>query len=297
MRCTKGLVALWWLAAACKGDAEQLHSQPPDESTTDSSRDSETHSEPALDELGYDLLFSVTDAQTVMRLRLGPDARETDLASTTVWTFRHADHWDESALKPHGLNLIDDTIYVGALDYFTEGVAYTLDVKTGALVEELYTPTGAAFAGEPSRVNTRATHNIIPWGDELISSDTHNNRVLAVSRDWEPRWEISTETLTDAYMRRVFSNPNDVELIERDGVEHLMVSTRGENFNHVLLFAPAPPQRPGDPLGTSCFGTPSRTTTPCSTRTTTLRPSPTARGSTSRTRRTTASSSSLGRAW
>jgi hypothetical protein len=76
---------------------------------------------------------------------------------------------------------------------------------------------------------------------------------LGVSRDWEPSWEISTETLTDPYMRRFFSNPNDVELVQRDGVEHLMVSARGDNFNHVMLFAPATPERPGDPPWTLVF--------------------------------------------
>lgn len=226
------------LAVACLGDSGDKGDK--DGAPTDDSQ-------PAEDLLGYDLLFSVTDLQTVTRLRLGPDAREADPDSTVVWTFEQATIWGANGLKTHGLNLFGQTIYVGALDYFTEGAAYTVDVKSGALIEELYAPKGVIFGGEPSQTNTRATHNIIPWGDDLISSDTHNNRVLGVSRDWQPRWEISTETLTDPYMRSLFSNPNDVELILRDGVEHLMVSARGDNFNHVMLFAPVLPERVGDP--------------------------------------------------
>ncbi|MEY3210049.1 MAG: hypothetical protein RIT28_530 [Pseudomonadota bacterium] len=247
MRHSPLLLVVSLLVVACAGDKEAGSDKG------DSPGDSTDDSEPIAQNLGYDLLFSVTDLQTVTRARLGPDAREADPATTDLWTFRQAEIWGDNALKTHGLNLVDGTIYVGALDYFTEGVAYTVDVKTGALVEDLYSPKGVMFGGEPGRTNTRATHNIIPWGDELISSDTHNNRVLGVSRDWEPSWEISTETLTDPYMRRFFSNPNDVELVQRDGVEHLMVSARGDNFNHVMLFAPATPERPGDPPWTLVF--------------------------------------------
>ena len=237
------LVPLSLLAVACAGDKGDKGDGPADDSTGDSPDDSE----PVVANLGYDLLFSVTDLQSVTRLRLGPDTREADPDATVVWTFQQAEIWGTNAMKTHGLNLVDGTIYVGALDYFTEGVAYTVDVKTGALGESLYAPKGVTFGGIPTSTNTRATHNLIPWGDELISSDTHNNRVLSVSRDWEQRWEISTETLTDPYMRRLFSNPNDVELVWREGVEHLMVSARGTNFNHVMLFEPATPKRAGDP--------------------------------------------------
>ncbi|MBK7757174.1 MAG: hypothetical protein IPI35_12395 [Deltaproteobacteria bacterium] len=226
------------LVGACAGD---------DGADSDKDAPPKDDSKPAAENLGYDLLASVTDLQQVLRLRLGPDARDADPDAVVVWTFHQSEIWGENPIKTHGLNLVDQTIYVGALDYFTEGVAYTLDVKTGALVEELYAPNNLKYGGEPTRTNTRATHNIIPWGDELISSDTHNNRVLGVSRAWEPRWEISTETLTDPYMSGLFSNPNDVELILRDGVEHLMVSARGDNFNHVMLFEPAVPERDGDP--------------------------------------------------
>lgn len=238
------------LGASCAGDRGDKGDNTSGDSTDDSG--------PAKDELGYDLLIGVTDLQQVLRLRLGPEAREADPESVIVWTFDQSTIWGDNGLKTHGLNLVDQTLYVGALDYFTEGAAYTLDVRTGALVEDLYAPTGVTYGGEPGRTNTRATHNIIPWGDQLISSDTHNNRVLGVTRDWEPAWEISTETLTDAYMRSTFSNPNDVELIERDGVEHLMVSARGDNFNHVMLFEPAVPERVGDPPWSLVFRYPDR---------------------------------------
>lgn len=242
------LLTLSLLAVACAGDKDDRSDKgdgPADDSPVDSKPDE--------DNLGFDLLFSVTDLQTVTRLRLGPDAREADPDDRVIWTFHQAEIWGENAMKTHGLNLVDGTIYVGTLDYFTEGAAYTVDVKTGALGEALYDPKGVTFGGIPNATNTRATHNLIPWGDELISSDTHNNRVLGVSRDWEQRWEISTETLTDPYMRRLFSNPNDVELVMRDGVEHLMVSARGDNFNHVMLFEPATPERAGDPPWSPVF--------------------------------------------
>jgi hypothetical protein len=180
-------------------------------------------------------------------LRLGPDARAADPDSVVVWTFSQSSLWPDSPLKTHGLNLVDQTIYVGAFDYFTEGGAYTLDVASGALLSEIYGPKGVQYGGEPTLVNTRSTHNVIPWGDGLISSDTHNHRVLGVTKDWERSWEISTETERDLYMRRRFNGPNDVELIQHKGVEHLMVSARGDNFNHVMLFEPATPERAGDP--------------------------------------------------
>ena len=240
------------LIIACAGDDGAKPDR--DDTPTDDSKHAE-------ETLGYDLLVSVTNLQQVSRLRLGPGARDADPDSVVVWTFNQTEIWGENAIKTHGLNLVDQTIYVGALDYFTDGVAYTLDVKTGALVEELYAPKNLKYGGEPTRTNTRATHNIIPWGDELISSDTHNNRVLSVSRAWEPRWEISAETSTDPTLRGLFCNPNDVELILRDGVEHLLVSARGDNFNHVMLFEPAVPERAGDPPWSLVFRYPDRNNT------------------------------------
>lgn len=247
MRRTPLIFVVSSLAVACAGDKRDADDNPTDDSAPDSPKDSDEHSEPVVEELGYDLLVSVTDQQKVLRLRLGPDARAADPDSVVVWTFDQKTLWSDSPLKTHGLNLVDKTIYVGTFDYFTEGGAFTLDVTSGALLTELYSPKGVQYGGEPGLVNTRSTHNVIPWGDELISSDTHNHRVLGVSKDWERRWEISTETLGDAYMRRRFNGPNDVELIEYKGVEHLMVSARGDNFNHVMLFEPATPAREGDP--------------------------------------------------
>lgn len=242
MRRTPLLLLASALAMACAGDKRDAGDSAPD-----SPKDSDEHSEPVVEELGYDLLVSVTDQQQVLRLRLGPDARAADPDSVVVWTFEQDSLWSGSSLKTHGLNLVDKTLYVGTFDYFTEGGAFTLDVTNGALLAELYSPKGVQYGGEPGLVNTRSTHNVIPWGDELISSDTHNHRVLGVSKDWERRWEISTETLDDTYMRRRFNGPNDVELIDYKGVEHLMVSARGDNFNHVMLFEPATPAREGDP--------------------------------------------------
>lgn len=236
------------LATACRPDKDPSaddskgHVESTDDSIASDDSDSPTQ------DLGFDLIYTAAEDQIVRRVRLPEGFELQDPANLeVVWDWHVRSAWPELSHKPHGLDLDGDRLIVAMLDYFSDAGVVELDVHTGALIHTLRAPQGTVWGGEPTPNNLRFTHNTVRDGDTYISSDTHNQRVLATDADWNMLWEINRETSPDALLRSRFSQPNDVERVQIQGEERLLVSTRGDFCNFVLLYAPDEPLRPHDP--------------------------------------------------
>jgi len=211
----------------------------------DTSWDSSGPDEPA------EILLSVADGQQVLRLRFSDGLGS---PPETVWAWDLAQDFPGRDHKPHGLSVEGTTILVTCFDYFTDTFVVRLDLATGELLDVPRPSPATAWAGDPSRDGLRAAHNAIRSEDGFLISDTHNHRILAVDEDWELRWALTQETIgADRYLRRWWSNINDVERIELDNEPRLLASARGDSFNHVLLFSPTEPLRPRDPTWVSLW--------------------------------------------
>jgi hypothetical protein len=200
----------------------------------------------APDDGAYDVLLSSADDLQVQRLRLGSDFREQ--GPTTVWSWKTPDDFD-TLHRPHGLSVDGDRVLVSLFEYETDAFNVALDLETGRLQQAITTADGSPWGGLPEREGERSTHNIIadPSGG-YIASDTHNHRILGLDQGGLLKWEISQSTLWEAgYAQSNFANPNDVELVLIDGETRLLVSCRGNEFNHLLWFKPAEPLRSEDP--------------------------------------------------
>lgn len=234
------------MAVACRPDKDTSvdDSRP---HTVDDSTESDDSDSPT-NNLGFDLIFSAAEDQIVRRVRM-PEGFTTTAPEDlqVVWEWHVQDAWPTLTHKPHGLTLDGDRLIVAVLDYFSDAGVVALDVHTGALIETLRAPQGVTWGGDPTPGGLRFTHNTVPDGGVYISSDTHNQRVLATDAAWNPLWEISRETSQDAVLRSRFSQPNDVERVNIGGQERLLVSTRGDFCNFVLLYEPDTPLRPHDP--------------------------------------------------
>ncbi len=234
-------MSLLTLLLACRPASSLTETEQDSSWVVDSlAKDSETGGDTA--ELGaFDLLVSVADEQRVLRLHFADGFNQ---PPTTVWTWSLREDFPERDHKPHGLTVDGDTLLVTCFDYFTDAFVLRLDLLTGAVVNSPKGSGNLTWAGDPGREVLRAAHNTIRVDDQLLISDTHNHRVLALDSEGAFAWELNQETVgPDPYLRRWWSGINDVELV--DG--QLVVSARGDFFNHVLLFEPAQPLRPTDP--------------------------------------------------
>ena len=194
----------------------------------------------------FDVLLSAADDLKVHRLHFGPDYREE--GPTTLWTWQTTDDFSHPH-RPHGLSVSGDRVLVSLFDYETDAFNLALDLESGTLRETITTADGTPWGGLPEREGERSTHNIIadPAGGYIIS-DTHNHRISGLDESGVLKWELSQSTLWDkGYAQSSFANPNDVELVEIDGEPRLLVSCRGDKFNHVLWFKGREPLRPEDP--------------------------------------------------
>ena len=194
-------------------------------------------------QLSFDLLYSLPDDQKVGRVRFPAGIMS---EPEIIWEWLLSSEFPDRIHKPHGLAVVGDEVVVTSFDYYTDSFISTLDLETGAYLETNLASAGLDWAGEPRLNKTRAAHNAVPVGEGWVVSDSHNHRLLGLNAQFEFAWEISQDTLDDPYLSRYFSGPNDVETLDMDGVTHLLVSARGDEFNHLLLFAPAEPLRPWD---------------------------------------------------
>lgn len=206
----------------------------------------ETKTDDSEEPLGaFDLLVSIADDQKVVRLHF-PDGF--DQEPEVVWTWSLRQSFPERNHKPHGMTVQGERVLVTCFDYFTDSFVVSLDAETG---EQLGMPMGSGavqWAGDPELEKTRAAHNVAVDGDTYLVSDTHNHRLLGLNADWSFAWELNQETLgSEAAMRFSFSGVNDVERVQVEGQDRLLVSARGDYWNHVMLFAPDTPIRPQDP--------------------------------------------------
>lgn len=194
----------------------------------------------------FDVLLSAANDLEVMRLRFEPGYREQ--GPSTVWLWHTQDDFVHPH-RPHGLSVDGDRVLVSLYDYNTDAFNLALDLETGEVVQTITTASAAPSGGLPERESERSTHNIIraPGGGYILS-DTHNHRVSGLNAEGVFQWELSQSTIWRAgYVQSRFANPNDVELVEVDGEPRLMVSTRGDQFNHILWFRPGQTVRPEDP--------------------------------------------------
>lgn len=224
----------WMLLLACRPGADDR-----EDSRVIDTRDSDASGQV------FELVVSAGDDQQVIRARVSEGVPE------RLWTWDVQDDRPGHPHKPHGLHLADDVLTVSLFDFFTDAFTVQLDVDTGAELRALVEPTNERYGGAPGLLDHRGTHNAVPdptspgtW----VYSDTYNHRILAQTEAGEFAWEISQQTISgDRYLRRHYVHPNDVEFIEVDGKWHLLTSSRGESFNHILLWSPAEPLRPQDP--------------------------------------------------
>jgi len=194
----------------------------------------------------FEVLLSAADDLQVHRLRFGKNYREEGL--TKVWTWDVQDDFTHPH-RPHGLSVSGDTVLVSLFDYEFDAFNLALDLETGTLLHTITTAEGSPWGGLPEREGERSTHNIIadPAGGYIIS-DTHNHRVSGLDENGILKWELSQSTIWEkGYVQTGFSNPNDVELFELNGEARLLVSCRGDVFNHVMWFKASTPLRPEDP--------------------------------------------------
>ena len=234
------MLGVLYMAMAC----HPVGLDKPDDSEGGGTGDSDTHLEDTQGTVAFDMLFSLADDQKVGRLHFAEGSQG---PPEIVWEWSLRGDFPNRNHKPHGMSVVGDKVVVTSFDYFTDAFVVTLDLATGELLETILPSENEPWAGEPGLTVLRAAHNMTPVGDGWALSDTHNHRVLGLDAQMEFAWEISQDTVDDPYMSKWFSGPNDVETFDRVGETHLLVSARGDYFNHLLVFAPAEALRPLDP--------------------------------------------------
>ena len=150
-------------------------------------------------------------------------------------------------MSPHGVMRDGEDLYIAMFDYEKDAAVVRLDLESGSLEQVLWEGNGESFGGVPTLEDSRFTHNAWWDGERLLVSDTGNHRVLAMDAAWKFQWAISQESSDDITNMRLFSHPNHVMRFDLNGEPRLMVSARGNAFNHVMLYEPIETLRPNDP--------------------------------------------------